>query len=289
MPSESCLYTLIHASPEQHDVVLREFVGPLARELDGDTRLDSLFFARFNLPDWQIRFRVLGRQDWVQRAVRDLVQARLDPLKQAGACGAYEFATYQREYERYGGELGMRLSEKLFHLDTMACLELIEAEARAELARSRREYSLLMTERFLDLMRFDRERRLAFYEFGYSWTREGEGWSEDDQFRILEERYQALRPGLVELFRGDAEQDAASRWGGTEPARIANRCLGAMHPLVEELLAAHADGRIPQDLVQLAWSLSHMHCNRLSIEATGEAILRFFMHRLHQDVEIGTG
>jgi hypothetical protein len=37
------------------------------------------------------------------------------------------------------------------------------------------------------------------------------------------------------------------------------------------------------DLVNLAWSLMHMHCNRLGIDAVAEAILRYYMYRLHQD------
>ena len=54
-------------------------------------------------------------------------------------------------------------------------------------------------------------------------------------------------------------------------------------PVVEAILEAHAAGRIHQDLAELAWSYAHMHCNRLGIDPTPEALLRYFMHRLVED------
>ena len=44
-----------------------------------------------------------------------------------------------------------------------------------------------------------------------------------------------------------------------------------------------AAGRVRQELVPLAWSYTHMHCNRLGIDPVAEAILRYFMHRLMQE------
>jgi hypothetical protein len=71
--------------------------------------------------------------------------------------------------------------------------------------------------------------------------------------------------------------------GGEEPARIAGDSLARLRPAVEDLREAHGAGRIHQDLVHLAWSHTHMHCNRLGIGGTAEAILRYFMNRLHQE------
>jgi thiopeptide-type bacteriocin biosynthesis protein len=282
LPSERCLYTLLLAPRENHDRILLEFVAPVVREIDGDAELDSLFFARYNKPDWQLRFRVLGSPAWVDGPVRALVERGLRPLRERGLIEGSELAEYEREYDRYGGEEGMRLAERIFHADTVACLDLLEADARGALAKSRREYSLLMTERFLDLMGFDAPARLRFYEFAYSWTVNLGSWQEEEM-QILEARYQSLREGIRDLLAGPQSRDPDTQWGGPEPARIAGACLDRQRPVVQELLAAHAAGRIRQDLVNLAWSYTHMHCNRLGIEAWPEAILRFFLHRLYQD------
>ncbi len=286
MKPERCLYTLLHAPRERHEDLLRELVAPVVREAVSSPELDSLFFVRYSDPDWQLRFRILGRPAWVDGPVRLLIERSLPPLRERGLVERWEFASYQREYDRYGGEEGMRLCERVFLHDSLAVLALIDAERRGLLAKSRREYSLAFVERFLDLLGFDRERRIAFYRQGYAWTFDEDGWGEDER-RVLEERYRGLRESLLALMESARRGDAEVFYGGAEPARIATGCLESLRPVVEELLAAHAASRIRQDLVHLAWSLTHMHCNRLGLEPGAEAILRYFMCRLHEDEAIG--
>jgi thiopeptide-type bacteriocin biosynthesis protein len=281
MPSdESCLYTLMHAPRENHERLLREFVIPVASELRDAAELDCLFFARYSEPDWQLRFRVLGRPSWVDGPVKRRIDEALLPVRQSGLVDDIEFATYQREWERYGGERGMQLAEKIFLHDSLASLDLIDAESRGVLAKTRREYSLLFVERFLDLMGFDRDTRIAYYAFAHSWPITDGTWNDGD-LRALDAKFEALEPGLVDLLRGDQSRDPATQWGGEEPAGIAARCLDACGVAVEELKSRHRAGAIPQDLVNLAWSYTHMHCNRLGIDAMPEAILRYFMWRLY--------
>lgn len=282
MDDQLCLFTLLYAPREQHEKILADFVTPVARDLRDAPELHSLFFARYNVPSWQVRFRVLGRPDWVSGPVFERVQRDLGPLQESGAVEGVEFAQYDREVERYGGDEGMALAEKLFLHDSLACLDLMETERRGLLEKSRREFSMVMTERTLDLFRFSREQRLAFYAFGYQWTRDMETWKEDD-LAMIEGRYQGLKEGLQDLFAGEQSQDPALLWGGEEPARIAAHCLEASRPIAEAILEGHAAGRIQQDLVYLVWSYTHMHCNRLGIDPTPEALLRYFMHRLMQD------
>ena len=277
---ESCLYTLMHAPRESHERLLREFVSPIVREIRDASELDCIFFARYSVPDWQLRFRVLGRSSWVANAVKPRIEEALAPIRASGLVQDVEFATYQREWERYGGTRGMRLAERIFFHDSLACLELIDAESRGALLKSRREYSLLFVERFLDVMEFDREARIAYYEFGHSWPISDGTWTGDD-LRALDAKFESLEPGLVELFRGDQSRDETLQWGGAEPSRIAAQCLDASRPVVQELTSRHSAGEIQQDLVNLAWSCTHMHCNRLGIDAVPEAILRYFMWRLY--------
>jgi thiopeptide-type bacteriocin biosynthesis protein len=282
LDDQLCLFTLLYAPREQHERILADFVTPIARDLGAAPELHSLFFARYNVPSWQVRFRILGRPDWIAGPVRERVERDLEPLQASGAVERIEFAEYDREIERYGGEEGMALAEKLFLHDSLAGLDLMAAERAGELAKTRREWSLLMTERLLDLLRFDRAQRLAFYATGYRWTGEMGTWKEAE-LATIERRYQELKPGLQDLFTGEQSHHPELLWGGEEPWRIAERCLEASRPVVEAILDAHAAGRIQQDLTELAWSYSHMHCNRLGIDPNPEALLRYFMHRLVED------
>jgi thiopeptide-type bacteriocin biosynthesis protein len=282
LDDQLCLFALLYAPREQHERILADFVTPIARDLRQAPELDSLFFARYNVPSWQVRFRVLGRPGWISGPVRERVERDLRALHDAGVIEDAEFSEYDREIERYGGPEGMALAERLFLHDSLACLDLMEAERQGLLAKTRREWSLMMTERLLDLLRFDRAQRVAFYAYGHQWTREMQMWKEAE-LETIERHYQGLKTGLQDLFTGEQSRHPELLWGGEEPARIAERCLEASRPVAEEILAAHAAGRIPQDLIYLAWSYAHMHCNRLGIDPTPEALLRYFMHRLLED------
>jgi class I lanthipeptide synthase len=279
--SPACLFTLLYAGRERHERILAELVTPLARDLRGAPQLDSLFFARYNEPSWQIRFRVLGEPAWVEGPVRARVEEAIRGLP-AGLVDDAAFAVYDREIERYGGPEGMALAERLFLHDTLACLDLMEVERAGALSKSRREVSLLMTDRLLDLLGLDRGQRLAFYAYGHRWTQDMGTWGERD-LALAEERYQKLKEGLQDLFTGEQSRAPELLWGGSEPARIAERWQEATAPVAREIVEGHAAGRIHQDLVYLAWSYAHMSANRLGIDPTPEAILRFYMHRLLED------
>lgn len=280
--SQRCLYTLLHAPRESHEEILHELVHPVAREVKNHAALDSLFFARFNVPSWQVRFRILGRPEWVDGEVRKLVEHRLHVLRKNGLIEGYEFAEYEREFERYGGEEGMALAEKIFLHDSLACLELIDADRHGLLGKSRREFALIVTEHFLDLLKLDRSQRLAFYRYGYQWALKSGRWREEEH-RALQDRYQSLAPGLEELFFGETAREPVAVYGSVETARIAFNLLESLRPVTTELLEAHLHGRIPQDIVYLAWSYTHMQCNRLGIDPAAESILRYFMHRFLED------
>ena len=272
---ERCLYTLVHAPQERHDALLMALVRPVVEGLRSHPDLQSLFFARYNQPHWQLRFRVLGTPDWVEGPVRAAVEARLPGLRAEGLLDGWEFATYQREWERYGGEHGMRLCEQVFLHDSLACLDLLHAEALGTLETNRREYALVFTERFLDLVGLDREARLAVYHQAFAWAIEGGDWSERDQ-ALLEERYLAVREGLSDLVRAEAHP-------------IAQRCLTDCRSAVHALRQGLQDGSVRQDPAHLAWSLTHMHCNRIGLDVHAEAVLRYFAWRLTQDEAVPLG
>lgn len=282
MTDQRCLYTLLNAAREEHDTLIRELVAPVTREIRDDSRLDSLFFARYNLPEWQLRFRILGRPQWVDGPVRDLLDRTLHRLRDQEVLATWEYASYERELERYGGDEGMALAEAIFFQDTRLCLDFLEAEDRGEVRRSRRELALLYADRFLDLMEFTREQRLAFYAHGYRWAIDAGTWQEEEM-QTLDARYRELRPGLDELLHGALRDDPVEAWGGEGPAAAAARAFAALGPLTARLREAQAEGRVDQEIVYLVWSYTHMQCNRMGIDPSGEAILRYFVHRLLLD------
>lgn len=262
-----------------------ELIGPLSGELRRDQRLQAFYFGRHNKPDWHLRLVATGGAEWLEGPVRDLLDRRLLTEQERGGLSAFEHVAPAPEPSRYGGDAGLRLAEQVFHHDTLACTELLTAESRGLLEKSRREYCLIMSERYLELLRFTRDERIAFYRYAYAFEFELGRW-QDEERQALERRYRAIKDGLLDLLKGDASRDPEQVWGGAAPARIAQGCLEAVASPLGELREAHAAGRIHRSLVDLAWTLTHMHCNRLQVEADAEAMLRFFMHRLHEEEAI---
>jgi thiopeptide-type bacteriocin biosynthesis protein len=280
--NQGCLYTICYVPRDQVESLLMRLVRPIAEEIRSHPDLDSLFFVRYSEPRWQLRFRILGRDPWVNGPLRNQVESRVRQLQASGEIEGYELTRYDREYERYGGEAGMGLAEKLFHFDSLACLEIVRLDRAGAITKSRRELAMALVERFLDLATFSPADRLEFYRFGYAWALDQGTWGEED-LSALEVRFQKLRGGLEKLFFGSRGQDPSSFYGGTEVAAVVSTFLEQARPVVTSILEAHAAGRIRQDLRYLFWSYAHMMTNRLGVEAVPEAILRFFMYRLLEE------
>jgi len=279
---QSCLYSILYAPRERLEPLLIHTVAPLAAEIRDHPDLDSLFFVRYSEPRWQLRFRILGRPGWVEGPVRDQMERRLRELQAGGDIEGHEITRYDREYDRYGGPVGMGFAEKLFHLASRACIEILRLDQAGRLGKSRREYAMALVDRFLDMAPFTAEDRLEFYRFGYAWALDQKTWGPED-LEALERRFQVLREGLEKLFFGAGAEDPARFYGGAEAAQVTSAFLEQARPVVERLVEEHRKGRIKQDLRYLFWSYAHMMTNRLGVEATPEAILRFFMFRLLQE------
>jgi thiopeptide-type bacteriocin biosynthesis protein len=279
---QGCLYSLLIAPRERHEEILDALVRPVADSIRDHPDLHSLFFVRYSEPVWQLRFRVLGRRGWVEGDVRRDVESRVRDLEAAGTIESHEFQRYDRELERYGGEIGMGLAEKLVHAVSLACLDLLRIDRAGLLKNSRRELAMAVVDRFLDLTGFSAGERIEFYRYGYGWAIELKTW-EAEELAVLETRFQKLRPGLEALFYGEAAEDPSRFYGGPEAAAAVARFLERARPIVDAIRRELDAGRIRQHPMHLFWSYTHMMTNRLGVEATPEAILRFFMARLLEE------
>jgi thiopeptide-type bacteriocin biosynthesis protein len=276
MISDRITYLRVLAAPGRLEEALRVFVAPVLRNIQGSPMLDAGYFSRYQM---EALLFIVGDPQWLA-GVRADVEQRVDRLLQTGLLQRRSLADYHPEYERYGGEEGMRLAARIFQADSLSCLELLDVEDRGLLAKSRREYSLLLTDRLLDMLGFDRTQKIAFYKYSYSWAIDRGQWQQED-LCLLEERYEGLKVGLAALFEDRLPDD--DLFGGAEAARVAHGWIERTRPLIADLQRARSVGRVSQDIVPLAWSYTHMQCNRLGITGEAEAVLRFFMQRLHED------
>lgn len=276
---EHCLYTILYAPRERLESLLLDEVAPVLHEVRGAAELESLFFVRYSEPRWQLRVRVLGAREWVEGPVRARMAGLVESLTSGARIEGHEFAQYDREWERYGGREGMALAERLFSIDSLATLDLMDTERLGKLAKSRREWSLVAIDRLLDASALTREEKIAFYRRGYEWALGPEGWDASDR-AALDRKWEELRPGLERLLLAQPPPERDTLWGGAAAADIGERFLAEAAPVVRTILDGCRAGRIAQDPTYLLWSYAHMMTNRLGIESTPEAILRYFMFRL---------
>ena len=273
MPSPGATTVSIPAPRDRHDALLRERVAPVVRELAALPGIDAVYFERVNKPDWGLRVRVLSDGPETDEAAQALLQARFDAMAQP-----FVFVNDDAEDKWVGGPDEEQFLKRLHHLDSQACLDLLDLDARAGLRTSRAQWSLLVVERLLDLFGVSGVERLNFYRRGFSWAPSLGRW-DAEVFAALERKFTAQAAALraaIDLCAGD---DAPVAWGGAAGAHIAAHLLDAARGPVNTVLAAHEGGLLAKTPTDMALFVSHAHANRLGIHATQEGTMRYLVFR----------
>jgi thiopeptide-type bacteriocin biosynthesis protein len=278
-PGSGWLYAKLYAGPALLDQVLRDVARPVREAALGTGAADRWFFVRYADPDWHLRLRFHGRPARLQGEVLPALQAAATPLLEDGRLWRFQLDTYEREVERYGGAEGMELAERLFHADSEAVLALatsLPEDARGDV-RWRLALvgmDLLLTDLGLDL----KTRRGVLRQARDTFAAE---FHADAAFKHkLATRFRAERRGLEALCSRGPGADARLA-PGLEVLRQRSQRLA---PVLAELKACAAGGRLSLPLAELAPSYMHMHANRLlrSAHRAQELVLYDFLCRLYE-------
>ena len=278
-PGSEWLYAKLYTGTATADHLLREVVGPLTAEVLHSGAADQWFFIRYGDPDWHLRVRFHGKPERLHGNVMPAIQAAAAPLLKEGRLARVQFDTYEREVERYGGAEGIVLAERIFQADSEAVLEIIENLELGDAGLDERWRLVLRgIDALLQDLGFDpatkfaviRKARAAFAkEIRVDGRLKGQI---GDRFRKERKRLEALL---------DPSQDAESALSsGFEIFRHRSARLA---PIVAELKASEAEGRLSLSLHELAHNYIHMHANRLlrSAHRAHELVLYDFLARLY--------
>jgi thiopeptide-type bacteriocin biosynthesis protein len=257
-PGSEWLYAKLYTGTGTADQLLNNVLGPLVRSSLASGAADAWFFLRYADPDWHLRLRLHGEPGRLHGEVLPRLHAAAAPLLETGQLWRLQLDTYEREVERYGGDLGIELAERVFAADSEAVLSILgslSGDAGLDL-----RWRLAMAG--IDLL---------FEDLGLTleekWTlarraREGFGqeFAVDGTFRDkVSQRYRAERARLEALL--DAGQDPPASLS-TGLAALHRRSL-QLAPMVEELRQLARAGRLSTTMTELAMSYAHMHANRL--------------------------
>lgn len=251
---------------------MRDALAPVLRALHHSGAPHTAWFERVNKPAWGIRFHVLGDEAWLQSGARSLLDRGF------GVAGGLATFTEEDPEDKWLGGLRERQRLQTFHHhDTSACVAALEAESRGALP-SRAQHSLLLVEGFLDRLQLSGDARLDFYRRGFEWAVEMGRW-DAAVFEALEATFAAQRDALTVAIDVGRRAPGAGAWGSGEAERIALTLLGAVREPFEALAADCAGDGPGGSLVDVALFATRAHSNRLGINASREATLRYLAWR----------
>ncbi len=279
-PGSDWLYAKIYCGESTADRVLHEAIGPLAREATARGDIDRWFFIRYGDPDPHLRVRFRGDPETLCSGVLPALERALAPLATAGAVRKLVLDTYVRELERYGGDRGIELVEALFWRDSEAVLGIIDLLDGDAGATARWKLCVRGIDSLLDALGLDAAAREKVCSEG----RESIGrelradtllWSK------IGEKFTKERADLELMFDRDPARDAGHDY--LQGFEILARRDVEIAKIGDELRARDAAGELTPKLADMAWSLVHMHANRLlhASQRAQEMVLYDFVRRLH--------
>jgi thiopeptide-type bacteriocin biosynthesis protein len=278
-PGSEWLYVKLYCGESTIDHVLRDLAPAIRQALEaGDA--SHWFFLRFADPDSHLRLRFAGDPARLTTVLLALERA-VAPLIAAGSVRKMVLDTYHREIERYGGDRGIELVERLFHLDSecvLSIVELLDGDAGGD---ARWRLALRGIESMLDAIGLSPDQRGAVATHGRDMI--GREYRADTPFwGRIGDRFQKERASLDMLFARDPARDAGH---DLEPGfELLTKRDAEIRALAEELRRRDAAGELDPKLPDIAWSLVHMHANRLlhASQRAQELVLYDFLRRLHQ-------
>jgi thiopeptide-type bacteriocin biosynthesis protein len=253
-PGSEWVFAKLYASAPASDRLLSHVVGPVSAALLGKGMIDRWFFVRYSDPDEHLRWRlhVAGRTRpaTVQRQIERAVATALSD----GLVRRLAFDTYQREIERYGGDVGIEVAEQYFWLDSEAIVELLDPEKGIG-PELRWQCAITGVDALLSDLGFEVPAKLQLmHRLRDVFGRE---FHADAAFaRQLATKYRVVKP--------DIEGALSSPQEGSTPGReaFAARSTRAREALAN-LRAAENAGLLHVPIDTLAESYVHMHLNRL--------------------------
>jgi thiopeptide-type bacteriocin biosynthesis protein len=275
-PGSEWLYVKLFTGPATADQVLLLAAPLLAASLAAGS-IDSWHFVRYGDPDWHVRLRMHGPADVLLGELLPRLRDLAEPLLRTSQLWRIQLDTYEREVERYGGDLAIGHAERVFHADSEAVVAIMRelpGDAGADLRWRLALRGIDQLFRDLGLTLAQRRAIAGRARQGY-----GREFGAGGEFqRAVGARLRQHRADLEVLFGAD----------GDLPGQIANcvRALdlrsAAIATAASQIRAVAGTGAGP-GLPEVAMSFAHMHANRLlrSAQRAQELVLYEMLDRLY--------
>ena len=276
-PGSEWLYLKLFTGTATTDQVLRRIATVLSRAPTSGGA-DQWFFIRYGDPDWHLRLRIHGVPSRLMHETLPQLTRVTAPLLEGGQLWRVQLDTYERELERYGGEAGIGLAERVFHADSEAVLAIVRQLTGDTGAELRWRVALCG----IDLLfgglglTLEQKRDVALRaRRGY-----GREFGTGGAFQhAVSRRYRNERASVEALLDPHREPPAELAAG----LQALHRRSAVLAPVMRELRAAADTGRLSVGLPELAMSIAHMHVNRMlrSAQRAQELVLYELLGRAY--------
>ncbi len=279
LPGGSVLYAKIYAGSASVDRILTRWIAPIVRRGGEEGLFHRWFFIRYGDPHWHLRVRFFGEEARLRERVLPLLEVASREAAGERLAWKLQLDTYEREVERYGGPVGVELSEELFHADSEAVLALLPLLEGDEGADARWRVALFGIDLLFDALGLDFSQKLAVAtELATGYAREFDAEKSSLKHRIGA-RFREHRAEIASFFQNKEEPEALA------PAMdVLRRRSLVMRPTVDRLVTAIERGEVDVSLPTLASSYAHMFVNRLarSRARAQELVLYDFARRIYE-------
>ena len=271
-PGGEWMYVKVHTGTASADRVLTDAIGPVVTALKDAGMIDHWFFLRYADPGHHLRIRISGKPDILRERVFPALTEALEPHLADGTVYNVALDTYHREIERYGGDAGIELAERIHAADSdavLAVLGMLDGDDGA-----RWKLCMYATDRLLADAGLDVEQRRQWARDGFAGYR-----PEYPNAANLESgigaHWRVERADLTALLDDTVEHPY-------EPARQAFRDRSVVIAPILAELREHAD-ELTVPVGALLQSLAHLHAVRLlrSAARTHELVLLGFLDRYY--------
>lgn len=273
-PGSEWLYLKVYTGTASADRILTEAIAPVVRVLRNGGIIDSWFFLRYHDPDHHLRIRLHGNPFDLRDAALVTVTDALSPYLDDGTISSVAVDTYHRELERYGGDAGIELAERMHAADSDAVVDLLGMLDGDDGPDARWKLALYAMDRLLADARMSLTQRRE-------WARDGAA-----RYRAEYPNAPNLEGGIAARWRTERRDVTALLDDGVEHPYGAGRQVfrdrsEVSVPLLAELADRARHGRLTQPFPYLVHSISHLNTVRLlrSAARTHELVLLSFLDR----------
>ncbi|HUQ04835.1 MAG TPA: lantibiotic dehydratase [Kofleriaceae bacterium] len=248
-PGSRWLYAKLYGGVSSADRVLRDVIGPVAREALTSGAARRWFFLRYADPHSHVRVRFDGDPARLLSETLPALHVAAAPLLADGALWRIQLDTYEREVERYGGAAGIEGCEDIFWHDAEASLAIVEQLDGDAGAEARWQLALVSCERLLTALGLDAAARERVFAAGKA-SLADEHRATAPLLKAVGERWRTHEARLAELLAPGASDPVLAPLDRRDQALRALRGTQRA-PIIDTMTGG------------VARSLVHMSCNRL--------------------------